>query len=168
MCALFDDTWGTIGPFPSNGRTDRVSFSSAQRLKIWEKEFGEAYRGRCPVCGRSITPRSFVVGHKVSLANGGTNHPRNLRPICSECNSQMSSTNWRDFEKKKKNVKTKSRRKPTRNDDPFTFWDNPSGTDGSFLFGGDDDNRSRRKKVKSNSPTKKSKNKPNTPFIYWD
>lgn len=40
------------------------------------------------------------MGHKKSLKNGGSNKPRNVRPICHACNRKMSSMNMDAFIKK--------------------------------------------------------------------
>ena len=37
----------------------------------------------CVKCGST---KNLEVDHKVSLANGGTNHISNLQPLCQDCN----------------------------------------------------------------------------------
>lgn len=42
-------------------------------------------RGACVICGSTDEP---VLDHRVSLKNGGTNHPDNLRCLCGACNAR--------------------------------------------------------------------------------
>lgn len=42
-------------------------------------------KGVCVICGKDD---DLVVDHVVSIKNGGSNHPDNLRMLCSECNSR--------------------------------------------------------------------------------
>lgn len=44
----------------------------------------------------------FHCGHIVSEFNGGKTIIENLRPVCFNCNSNMNTTNWLDYEKKLK------------------------------------------------------------------
>lgn len=70
---------------------NRHKFSASQRQLIWHTYIGP-HRGRilCPLCRvNNIEPLNYVVGHVVSLHNGGTNDINNVRPICSMCNSSM-------------------------------------------------------------------------------
>jgi len=50
----------------------------------------EEYSGRCAVCGGLLTVDSMTLDHKIPLAEGGTNHPLNIQPLCSLCNSGKS------------------------------------------------------------------------------
>jgi 5-methylcytosine-specific restriction endonuclease McrA len=40
---------------------------------------------------------NFVVGHIVSIKNGGETSLENLLPICTLCNSSMGTMNMDDF-----------------------------------------------------------------------
>lgn len=50
----------------------------------------EEYNGRCAICGELLTVESVTLDHKIPLAEGGTNHPLNIQPLCSLCNSGKS------------------------------------------------------------------------------
>lgn len=47
--------------------------------------------GRCAICGLPLTTESMCVDHKVPLAEGGSNHPLNLQPLCTPCNTGKSA-----------------------------------------------------------------------------
>jgi 5-methylcytosine-specific restriction endonuclease McrA len=67
------------------------------RMKVWESHMGENYRGPCLCCKRQINTFTFVCGHVVSAANGGTNTIDNLKPICAICNTHMSSMDMEEY-----------------------------------------------------------------------
>lgn len=50
----------------------------------------EEYNGRCAICGELLTIDSMTLDHKLPLAEGGTNHPLNIQPLCWLCNSGKS------------------------------------------------------------------------------
>lgn len=82
--------------------TRRKTIPVETRKKVWSNEFGNKKTGMCPVayCEHEINNKKFgfQCGHKISVANKGSNSIDNLKPICSDCNSKMSSTNWHDYE----------------------------------------------------------------------
>ena len=51
------------------------------------KARADFYGGLCYLCGRSAT----AMDHVIPLAQGGSNWPANLRPICKSCNSTKSA-----------------------------------------------------------------------------
>jgi hypothetical protein len=69
------------------------SIPKAIRTKVWVSAFGENWYGECKVCHHLIKVDTFEVGHVVARANGGSDNPRNLRPICRPCNTSMGTTN---------------------------------------------------------------------------
>lgn len=89
---------------PRISRTPRKKSKIPKSLKsaVWNryigKQHGEAY---CPICkDRTIQKEHFFAGHVVSEHHGGEVSVDNLRPICSLCNSSMSTTNMEEYVKK--------------------------------------------------------------------
>lgn len=82
--------------------TKRTKIPENMRQDVWKKEFGSKTSTTCPVkyCDHQISNEKFgfQCGHKISVANGGKEKIDNLRPICADCNSKMSSTNWDSYE----------------------------------------------------------------------
>lgn len=68
---------------------------------VWKKSYKSKKIGKCPIfnCNNQIEKEHFHCGHIISVCNGGTNDIENLRPICADCNSKMSSDNWNDYER---------------------------------------------------------------------
>jgi hypothetical protein len=86
--------------FDKSHKIERIKFTAAQRQQIWHTHIG-ASKGQilCPLCRiNTIEPLNYVIAHVISLNNGGNNDIENLRPLCSICNSSMSSKNL-DLEK---------------------------------------------------------------------
>lgn len=72
----------------------RRPLSKGLRQAIWNQYIGRD-KGESPCwigCGADITQANFECGHVISVANGGSNHRDNLRPICGACNKAMSTT----------------------------------------------------------------------------
>jgi hypothetical protein len=143
----------------SNNQTERIPFSRGVIIKVWNKEFNGADKGYCPVCRkRIITQDSFQMGHKVSLANGGSNNTRNLRPICKKCNGEMGSKNWRDFVKGK-NPLPKPKKQKEDKPNPFEL---------SFpVFPGEEIKKPRKKRATS-TKTKKRRIVERDPFKFLE
>lgn len=85
-------------------KNTRDKVSVTLREKVWENYFGNQIIGKCPIirCTCIISKddkHGFQCGHITSVKNGGNNELSNLRPICANCNSKMSATNWDEFEK---------------------------------------------------------------------
>lgn len=74
------------------------------RGDIWEATYGtKKYTVNCVICKKNkITPSTFVKGHIIAKAKGGTNDLYNLRAICAECNSSMGTMNMNEYSKKKR------------------------------------------------------------------
>lgn len=81
----------------------RDKISSKLKNEAWKKIFGSKKLGKCPVilCNNVIEKKSFHCGHVISCCNNGQNELDNLRPICGDCNSKMSSKNWDQYENEK-------------------------------------------------------------------
>jgi hypothetical protein len=72
--------------------------------KVWYEEFKYETTGTCPIvhCNNEIRKTDFEAGHVISEMNNGPTELSNLRPICRDCNRQMGSKNWNDFDTCKK------------------------------------------------------------------
>jgi 5-methylcytosine-specific restriction endonuclease McrA len=73
------------------------------RQEVWEKEFGNALHGKCPLPNCSIIlfkhdDSTFHCGHIIPKSKGGRKILENLRPICSSCNVRMGSYTWDEYE----------------------------------------------------------------------
>jgi hypothetical protein len=40
---------------------------------------------KCRDCEKLLGPEEYIIGHIVPLADGGTNHPKNLITVCQDC-----------------------------------------------------------------------------------
>ena len=72
------------------------------RFDVWKTYIGDKIEAKCFCCWKArITPftynNTFHAGHIKSEANGGRISIDNLLPICSDCNKDMSSTNWDEY-----------------------------------------------------------------------
>jgi hypothetical protein len=79
----------------------RQSVSKETKKTVWKKEYNSKKIGTCPIfkCNNQVEKEHFHCGHIISVCNGGTNSLENLRPICADCNSKMSSDNWDAYER---------------------------------------------------------------------
>ena len=70
------------------------------KQKVWFKEFGHVNKGICSInhCNKEIFKIDFEAGHVTSEMNNGPTELSNLRPICKDCNRQMSSKNWNEWD----------------------------------------------------------------------
>jgi hypothetical protein len=99
-----------------NFKNRKKTISPKLRIQVWKKEFPNKNEGTCLFykCENIINNglNGFHCGHIISEFNGGETTLENLRPICSKCNCQMSTTNWNEFEKiVKKNYKKHKKEK---------------------------------------------------------
>jgi hypothetical protein len=95
----------------NNNKKSRANTTSAQktpvkepkfkhvfRMKVWKTYMGKLFEAKCLCCKRTeINTFTFVIGHVIATAAGGSNKPSNLRPICSGCNTHMSDMNMNDY-----------------------------------------------------------------------
>ncbi|MHA2082199.1 MAG: HNH endonuclease [Candidatus Thorarchaeota archaeon] len=81
-------------------KSPRKTIPSAIRNTVWKNEYGDAASGKCPItaCNTVLTPGDWQCGHIISHYNGGKIKVDNLRPICAQCNNDMSSRNWDEYE----------------------------------------------------------------------
>lgn len=70
------------------------------KSQVWYKEFESKTTGKCPIqhCNNNISKTDFEAGHVISEMNNGATDITNLRPICKDCNRQMGSQNWDQFD----------------------------------------------------------------------
>jgi len=87
-----------------NVKTPRAKIPVSIRNNVWKKEYGDDETGICPittcdtVLKKKDTSCPWHCGHVISDYNGGKTKLDNLRPICAQCNLDMSSKNWGDYE----------------------------------------------------------------------
>ena len=79
----------------------RVTFPKAVREQVWIHTCGPSFAHQCPVrwCTNQMSVFDFHVGHRVSLAAGGSNALDNLIPLCARCNlgmGRLSLEEWSD------------------------------------------------------------------------
>jgi 5-methylcytosine-specific restriction endonuclease McrA len=79
--------------------TSRESITPAVRIACWNTHVGEDVGSIMCLCCKNvkITQQTFVCGHVLADANGGTLAIDNLRPICSKCNNSMRTMNMDEF-----------------------------------------------------------------------
>lgn len=79
--------------------TKRKTIPKKIKEIVWEQYFGNIVaKALCPVCGTTeIKNTSYHCSHIISVANGGTDTPDNLMPLCAGCNLSMSSQNMHDY-----------------------------------------------------------------------
>lgn len=73
------------------------------KKKIWEKYYKDSVEAKCPIswCTNILNNEKnngWDAGHIISEANGGINTIDNLKPICKNCNCEMYTKNWKDFD----------------------------------------------------------------------
>jgi len=82
----------------------RTKIPVSIRNSVWKKEFGGSDSGVCPISTCDVvikkkdTSNPWHCGHVISHYNGGKMKLENLRPICAQCNLDMDSKNWNDYE----------------------------------------------------------------------
>lgn len=74
----------------------------ALRKAVWNTYIGENFgMGYCFAgCRGIISQMNFACGHVISEKDGGKLILQNLRPVCTTCNSSMSTQNMTEFMKK--------------------------------------------------------------------
>ena len=91
----------TIPP-KHESKKPRKSIPAPVRNNVWNREYGDSCNGKCPItaCNKMLTKTDWECGHIISHYNGGKIKVENLRPICGQCNNDMSSMNWDEYEMK--------------------------------------------------------------------
>jgi 5-methylcytosine-specific restriction enzyme A len=75
-------------------RTRRISARRVRRTAWWQA-YVELSGGRCAYC--HVAEEALTLEHIEPLANGGTNAPDNLLPVCGDCNHAKGSLSLRAF-----------------------------------------------------------------------
>ena len=79
-------------------RPKRKQIPKMIRGKVWERYHGTSLNGSCFCCKRELHAfDAWHVGHIKSHANGGSDMPSNLRPVCASCNTSMGTQNMDEF-----------------------------------------------------------------------
>lgn len=85
--------------------TDRKSYYSLKSLERYARlkgsigsftvkewsELKEKYGHKCAICGISETIVKLTKDHITPLTKGGSNHIKNIQPLCQSCNSRKSN-----------------------------------------------------------------------------
>ena len=89
----------TIKP-KHNWKKGKKRITKGLKKKVWYNYYGDKSTGICPIkhCKTILTNTHFEAGHIISEMNGGPTDLSNLRPICKQCNLEMGSTNWSEFD----------------------------------------------------------------------
>jgi hypothetical protein len=85
----------------SGKKKRKANISTSLKKQVWTKYVG-LDRGEVPClcCGcTKISMIDFHCGYYISEKNGGKIEVENLRPICAQCNLNMSSKNFEEFRK---------------------------------------------------------------------
>lgn len=82
-------------------KPQKTKISSKLRNDVWNKYIGkEIGLSNCLCCKLNIIEKGssfYHCGHVISEKNGGKTNIENLKPICSDCNLSMNSTNMDEF-----------------------------------------------------------------------
>jgi hypothetical protein len=100
FCSCFIDCLYKKEILPKHDyKNNREALSKKVKNVVWKKMFGSKKMGDCPIpfCENKLEKDYIICGHVISVANGGSNEPDNLKPICANCNTKMSSVNWNDY-----------------------------------------------------------------------
>lgn len=76
--------------------TYRAPIAKALRIKVWNCSLMDSL---CYCCGEKTKFVDFECGHVIPLTLGGQTNEENLRPICRQCNQDMSTRNLEEYKK---------------------------------------------------------------------
>ncbi|MCK4967777.1 MAG: hypothetical protein KAS12_01865 [Candidatus Aenigmarchaeota archaeon] len=81
------------------GKFKKEIIPAAVKQAVWNQYIGEeSGLGFCYCCQNSyISQGNFACGHVLAENNGGKITIENLRPICTKCNSSMSTADMEEF-----------------------------------------------------------------------
>jgi len=91
-----NDSEFVLGTKPKSKR-DKIP-KEVKRL-IWERDYGNVFKGKCPFCPKETDASGFEIGHKIPWSKSGNDHPDNLFLLCSECNKQMGNKSYEEFKR---------------------------------------------------------------------
>ena len=91
-----------LGIVPNYGWLDKIFKNNSShvkrqsipyniRIKVWVKQNGEQWSGKCCICSNTINITNFHCGHDIAVSKGGETVVDNLKPICSTCNLSMGT-----------------------------------------------------------------------------
>lgn len=76
----------------------RTNLTKTLRNVTWISNVGNKFETECFIgCGTMINAFNFEVGHIQAVAEGGSNEPDNLKPICGTCNKVSGTMNMIEF-----------------------------------------------------------------------
>lgn len=81
-----------------NKKKSRKTIPKAIKNQLWRRHFGNSMKGKCVCCQNEIDAlEGWEAGHVEAVANGGSDHIDNLKPVCSTCNKSMSTMNLNEY-----------------------------------------------------------------------
>jgi hypothetical protein len=83
---------------PKDEKNKKIKIPINKRQEVWDKWIGNISTSKCFCCrNNEIKIANFEVGHVIAEANGGTLDVKNLRPVCSACNTSMGTTHMEEY-----------------------------------------------------------------------
>lgn len=70
----------------------------------FKRELCQEQDWRCMYCGRRRGFRDLEIDHKVPIARGGNNRPRNLQVLCHSCNKRKGDQTDTEFRRRYRSV----------------------------------------------------------------
>lgn len=85
------------------GKKTKRGLKRSEKIKLFIAAYGidplqnPKFKFSCPICENKLEWNYFHGGHIISEYNSGTFSLKNMLPICSSCNLQMSKKNMIDY-----------------------------------------------------------------------
>jgi len=84
-------------PKKAKAKNEKKKISPTIKKLVWNINNGDVEESKCTCCKSYITRTSFNCGHVIAESNGGKTIVSNLAPLCQTCNSNMGTTNMKEF-----------------------------------------------------------------------
>jgi 5-methylcytosine-specific restriction endonuclease McrA len=80
-----------------NNRLKNENLKKDSRKEIWSYQCGKNFKSNCFLCKENITVINFQRGHNKSRSKGGKSTPKNVKPICNQCNFSQGTKTFKEF-----------------------------------------------------------------------